>query len=166
MKKTSSDITRSLLIIIIILLGVILLGGGYYLGMNHSSPQALTPTIVPVATATPVISPTNAATLPNPASAFCIKQGGTLSIQTRGDGGQYGLCTFEDNYACEEWAMMRGDCPVGGLRTTGFDTIEQKYCAWSGGQTLAVPDAKCTFSNGSVCSDKAFYNGTCQKGSE
>lgn len=162
--------TRTLLIIIIVLLGVILIGGGYYLGMRNSQPAVLTPTIIPPATLTPAptnasVSPTGTTFIssgPNPASAFCIKQGGTLTIETRGDGGQYGLCNFDDGYACEEWAMMRGDCPVGGVRTTGFDTIEQKYCAWSGGSTLAVPNATCTFKDGSTCSDTAFYNGTCQ----
>ena len=54
----------------------------------------------------------------NPASENCVKQGGTVSIQTRGDGGQYGVCMFEDNKQCEEWAMLRGDCPVGGIKVT------------------------------------------------
>lgn len=99
--------------------------------------------------------------LANPASVNCKEQGGTLVMQQRGDGGTYGLCQFEDNQACEEWALYRGECPVGGVKTTGFDTIEQQYCAWLGGQTLAVPDATCTLPNGNVCSDEALYNGTC-----
>ena len=51
----------------------------------------------------------------NPASVNCIKHGGTLSIRERGDGGEYGVCMFTDNRQCEEWAMFRGKCPVGGL---------------------------------------------------
>ncbi len=102
--------------------------------------------------------------LANPASVNCEKQGGKLQMATRTDGGQYGLCYFEDNRACEEWAMMRGDCPVGGVKTTGFDTEAQKYCAWSGGQTIAVLNAVCTFKDGSTCADDAFYTGTCQPG--
>ncbi len=114
-------------------------------------------------TVPPSPSPTQQQTgLANPASVNCKKVGGTTVIQTRGDGGQYGLCQFQDNYACEEWALLRGNCPKGGVRTTGFDTIEQKYCAWVGGQTLAIKNAKCTFSDGTVCSDEAVYNGTCQ----
>ncbi|MFA6194335.1 MAG: DUF333 domain-containing protein [Patescibacteria group bacterium] len=97
----------------------------------------------------------------NPASTNCVNQGGKLEIETRGDGGQYGLCYFEDNRACEEWALMRGDCPVGGRRTTGFDTIDQKYCAWLGGDTYAMPDSICTFKDGSKCSTIDFYNGKC-----
>ncbi len=97
----------------------------------------------------------------NPASTNCLKQGGKIEIQTRGDGGQYGLCYFEDNRACEEWALMRGDCPLGGRKTTGFDTIDQKYCAWLGGDTYAVPDSICTFKDGSKCPTIDFYNGKC-----
>jgi hypothetical protein len=102
--------------------------------------------------------------LANPASVNCVKQGGTLEIQTKEDGSQYGLCYFDDARACEEWAMMRGDCPVGGVKTTGFDTVAQKYCAWLGGQTLAVPDAICNFNDNSACLDADLYLDACKKG--
>ena len=97
----------------------------------------------------------------NPASVNCTKVGGNLVMQKDGSGGEYGLCSFEDNKACEEWALFRGDCPVGGRKTTGFDTIDQKYCAWRGGDTLAVKNSVCTFKNGSKCSTTDFYNGKC-----
>jgi hypothetical protein len=100
--------------------------------------------------------------LANPASANCEKQGGRVNIKSKSDGSQYGLCYFDDNRACEEWAMLRGDCPVGGRKTTGYDTIAQEFCAWSGGQTFAVPDAVCTFKDGSTCPAEAFYAGTCR----
>src|SRR5512139_2612950 len=58
----------------------------------------------------------------NPASKNCMSQGGTLTIETRGDGGQFGVCYFEDNLQCEEWALFRGDCPVGGVKVTGYVT--------------------------------------------
>lgn len=105
---------------------------------------------------------TKQSTLPNPASENCTNIGGQVVIQKRGDGGEYGLCQFDDNRACEEWALYRGECPVGGVKTTGYDTIAQKYCAWLGGQTLAVPNATCTLPNGDVCGDEALYNGTCK----
>jgi putative hemolysin len=104
---------------------------------------------------------TPVAQIGNPASLNCTKVGGTLSIEKRGAGGEYGLCYFEDNRACEEWALMRGECPVGGVKTTGYDTVDQKYCAWVGGKTLAVPNSTCTFKNGKVCTTKAFYDGSC-----
>lgn len=106
-------------------------------------------------------SPSPATQLANPASVNCTQQGGTVEIKTMPGGGQYGLCVFEDNYACEEWAMLRGNCPVGGLRTTGFDTEAQKYCAWLGGQTLAEKNATCTLPDGTVCTDEALFHGTC-----
>ena len=55
-------------------------------------------------------------TIPNPASENCVKKGGTLTIVKGGDGGEYGVCTFTDNMQCEEWALFRGDCPVGGIK--------------------------------------------------
>lgn len=97
----------------------------------------------------------------NPASVNCTKQGGTLSIETNGNGGQYGLCHFEDNRACEEWALLRGECPVGGRKTTGYDTVDQNYCAWLGGETYAVADSICTLKNGTKCKTIDLYNGKC-----
>ena len=43
--------------------------------------------------------------------------------------GQYGVCMFEDNRQCEEWALMHGDCPVGGLKITGYENEAEVYCA-------------------------------------
>lgn len=99
--------------------------------------------------------------LANPASVNCEKLGGNLEIKENGSGGQYGLCMFEDNMACEEWALFRGECPVGGVKTTGYDNIQQMYCAWSGGKTLAVENATCTLPGGQVCPVNEYYNGTC-----
>lgn len=100
----------------------------------------------------------------NPASVNCTEKGGQLKMAKKPDGSEYGLCYFEDNRACEEWAMFRGECPIGGVKTTGFDTEAQSFCAWSGGKTLAVENAVCTFSDGSTCLADDFYAGTCQKG--
>ena len=72
--------------------------------------------------------------LANPASQNCAARGGTLRIERRPDGGEYGVCVFADNYQCEEWAMLRGHCPVGGLRVTGYVTAAARYCAITGGR--------------------------------
>ncbi len=111
----------------------------------------------------PSPSPSQSATagLANPASVNCGEKGGTLVIKELENGAQYGLCEFEDDQACEEWALFRGDCPLGGVKTTGFDNIGQKYCAWLGGQTLAVADSKCTLPDGTICPTGALYKGTC-----
>lgn len=113
------------------------------------------------ASSSSVSSSTTSVGLANPASVNCTKQGGTLLIQKSGNGGEYGLCNFQDNRSCEEWAMMRGDCPVGGVKTTGFDTIDQKYCAWLGGVTYAVSNSVCGFKDGTKCPTLSLYNGEC-----
>lgn len=46
----------------------------------------------------------------NPASAFCISQGGTLEIVTDEEGNEIGLCTLVSGEICEEWAYFRGEC--------------------------------------------------------
>ena len=102
--------------------------------------------------------------LANPASVNCEEKGGSLVIQKKDDGSEYGLCFFDDARACEEWAMFRGECPVGGVKTTGYDTVAQKFCAWSGGRTLATEGAVCTFSDGSTCLADDFYTGSCARG--
>ena len=148
-------------IFILIVTFAILLLISLFLIISKEKPQKL----VPPAPSTSAPSPTQT-TLANPASVNCTQKGGQLQIQTRPDGGQYGLCFFEDNRACEEWALFNNECPFGGRRTTGFDTIAQKFCAWSGGQTFAVENAICIFNDGSTCPDDAFYQGTCQKGAK
>jgi Tol biopolymer transport system component/putative hemolysin len=108
------------------------------------------------------------AEIANPASQYCEEQGGTLTIEERGDGGQFGVCYFEDNYQCEEWAMLRGDCPVGGLKVTGYITPDARYCAITGGTYAIIkegdPDTEqgtCTFKNSAVCDAWEYYNGAC-----
>jgi hypothetical protein len=51
--------------------------------------------------------------MPNPASAFCEQQGGKLEIRTESEGGQFGVCVFDDGSECEEWAFYRGECQPG-----------------------------------------------------
>jgi dipeptidase D len=112
-------------------------------------------------------SPTSAA-IANPASENCIKQGGTLSIAARGDGGQYGVCFFEDNRQCEEWALLRGDCPVGGVKVTGYATPAAQYCAITGGAYAITGNSGmdneqgvCSLRNGGQCDAWDTYNGKC-----
>ncbi len=45
--------------------------------------------------------------MPNPASVHCTRSGGRLEIRTSADGGQYGVCVFNDGRQCEEWALFR-----------------------------------------------------------
>lgn len=72
-----------------------------------------------VACQTPVApQPTEEAepALPNPASAYCVEQGGTIEVRDSEDG-QYGVCVFEDGSECDEWAFYRGECKPGDYDT-------------------------------------------------
>ena len=75
---------------------------------------------------------------------------------------------FEDNRQCEEWALLRGDCPVGGIKVTGYVTPAATYCAITGG-TYAITgnngaedeQGTCTFKDGAQCDAWDYYNGKC-----
>jgi uncharacterized protein len=106
--------------------------------------------------------------LANPASVHCVGKGGTLRMERRADGGQYGVCVFTDNYQCEEWAMFRGECPAGGLRVTGYITPAARYCAITGGRYTVVAKSgaadeqgACSLPGGKSCAADAYYAGTC-----
>jgi putative hemolysin len=77
----------------------------------------------------------------NPASQNCVQQGGKHMVE-RGPGGEMGVCLFEDNRQCEEWALLRGQCPKGGIRVAGFATTEERHCAIRGGQTTSAGECR------------------------
>jgi len=104
---------------------------------------------------------TQSQTLANPASESCAQKGGILKIMKKGSGGEFGLCQFDDDQACEEWALMRGECPIGGVKTIGFDNDAQAYCAWLGGETEASESAICSLPDGKSCSVDTLWNGQC-----
>ena len=106
----------------------------------------------------------------NPASTNCINKGGTLKIQKGGGGGEYGICIFEDNRQCEEWALFRGECPIGGKKITGYVTPAAQFCVITGGsyditaQTNTEKEqGTCTFNNGKNCDVWDYYNGKCSR---
>lgn len=52
-------------------------------------------------------SPSDSTTgVANPASVFCVEQGGTVDIVTE-DGGEVGYCVLPDGTRVEEWAYFR-----------------------------------------------------------
>jgi putative hemolysin len=96
----------------------------------------------------------------------CAKQGGALSIETDLDGGHYGVCTFPADKQCEEWAMMRGERPVGGVDVKGYTTDAARYCAITGGTDAATAKVgaldetdACTLSGGRECDAGEYYAG-------
>jgi putative hemolysin len=67
--------------------------------------------------------------LANPASVFCIDNGGRLDIRTDPSGGQVGFCIFKDNTECEEWAYFQNECQTGGQKNNPVAcTMEAKQC--------------------------------------
>lgn len=117
--------------------------------------------------------PQGGAGIANPASQNCVAQGGRLEIEARPDGGQFGVCYFEDNRQCEEWALMRGECPAGGVKVTGYATAAARYCAITGGEYAITGKSSqedeqgvCTLKGGAQCDAWAYYNGTCAAAGE
>lgn len=106
--------------------------------------------------------------LANPASRNCIDKGGTLAIEQDPNGGQFGVCHFPENHQCEEWAMLRGECPVGGIKVTGFVTPAARFCGITGGQysttgtsNTAAETGTCVLPSGEKCDADAYFQRTC-----
>ncbi len=96
----------------------------------------------------------------NPASQSCAAGSGTLEIESKPDGSQYGVCYLGATRACEEWAYYRGDCPPAGIDISGLTEQADIYCAVTGHQVQksATPGntGTCTV-NGVTCSSQEFF---------
>jgi len=123
-------------------------------------------------TATAMRDPMNMA---NPASAYCEQQGLKLEIRTAQDGSQYGVCMFEDDTECEEWAYYRGKCKPGDMDVApaptatpaGIANPASTYCVEQGGasEIRTAEDGSqsgvCVFPDGSACEEWAFFREAC-----
>ena len=49
--------------------------------------------------------------MPNPASKFCIDQGGRLDVRDEANG-QVGYCTLKDGQVIEEWTFFRSSVKI------------------------------------------------------
>ena len=108
--------------------------------------------------------------LANPASQGCIAKGGKLVMDRRPDGGEFGVCLFEDNRQCEEWALFRGQCPPGGRRITGYVTAAARFCAITGGTYSVTANSgrddeqgTCVLPGGKSCDAADYYRGSCSQ---
>ncbi|MPW44677.1 DUF333 domain-containing protein [Acinetobacter guerrae] len=48
----------------------------------------------------------------NPASQYCIEQGGKLEMKKNANGDEYANCILPDGRVVEEWQLFRQDHPV------------------------------------------------------
>jgi len=74
--------------------------------------------------------------LPNPASVYCVENGGVSKIRTNTDGSQYGVCIFPDGSECDEWAYYRGECAPKSAAPAGSEAAPE-----SGAPEGASPQA-------------------------
>ena len=113
--------------------------------------------------------------MPNPASVECVKKGGILKMEETPKG-IVGVCYFEDNRQCEEWALFRNECQQGGIKVTGYSTKAARYCAIIGGKyqinsgwvaktksDIENEPGTCTLPNGKICDVWELWNGKCTK---
>lgn len=53
------------------------------------------------------VKPVESVGMANPASAFCVEQGGRSEIRKAADGSEYGVCHLPDGRVVEEWEYFR-----------------------------------------------------------
>lgn len=107
--------------------------------------------------------------LANPAAVNCGKLGGTSEQLVRGTLGVVGICRFKNGRACEEWALMRGECPEDGVDEKPYATPEARYCVLRGG-ILSLEAGQsderrgtCFLPESRSCPVEAYWLGTCPR---
>ena len=66
--------------------------------------------VLTLARSEPTSGSDDSSQIANPASEFCVEQGGTLDIVDEADG-QVGYCTLPDGTRVEEWEYYRSQNP-------------------------------------------------------
>ena len=82
-------------------------------------------------------SPQPGTVTPASASQHCEAQGGQRRVE-RGPEGEIAVCVFEGHRQCEEWALLLGECPRGGIPVAGYATTSERHCAIRGGR-MTIP---------------------------
>ncbi len=80
-------------------------------GVLLTACTAVTP-VAPAAEATAAPDATSAPQLANPASVNCTEQGGTLTIETRGDGGEFGVCILRTIFNAKSGRCSGASVPL------------------------------------------------------
>jgi predicted secreted protein len=84
-----------------------------------------------------IAAATPGSSIANPASTFCIQNGGKLEIR-KTPAGEVGYCIFADKSECEEWAFMRGECKPGNKPVNVTKAENGKTVQVAKGGTLVV----------------------------
>jgi putative hemolysin len=84
------------------------------------------------------------------ATSNCIENNFTDQILYEPTGGQYGICVFTNETACEEGAFLRGGCNV-------TNPIFAVYCAENGGQISLENDALAEYEVCGQCTEYDYY---------
>lgn len=99
----------------------------------------------------------------NPASVHCVEVGGRNVTETLPSGSEFGLCLFEDNRQCGQWALFRGECPVGGLRIAGYPSDAARFCAITGATyNVQGTHETCMTRSERLCDLTAYFDGACR----
>lgn len=99
--------------------------------------------------------------LANPASVFCVDNGGRLDIRNDSNGGQEGFCVFKDNTECDEWVYFRGECKMGEQKNNGIAcTQEAKLCPDGSAVGRTGPNCEFALCPNVSTSNKNGINGT------
>jgi putative hemolysin len=98
---------------------------------------ALTACTAPQTQSAPDVAATDMpqASMPNPASVYCIQKGNKLEIRTAADGSQNGICVFPDGSTCDEWAYYRGECGLAAQKSPTPAIAVEATAKPSGGGT-------------------------------
>lgn len=97
--------------------------------------------------------------LANPASVYCAKVGGKTRIEKLPSDDEIGICSFKHKMECEEWALFRKNCPIGGVSTKNINK-EERYCVILGGK---FANNLCKLPNKHSCNILDLYNQKCKK---
>ena len=102
----------------------------------------------------------------NPASVYCVQNGGVSTIVTAADGNQSRVCVFANGTRCEEWAYYRGECPPVNQPPSCSDSscrvcnqtacIAQSSCQWDSAlNACRTKPPSCSDSSCGACANQA-----------
>ena len=99
----------------------------------------------------------------NPASDYCVKQGGK-SIIVKSSKGDYGVCMLKDGTAMEEWEYYRQNNTPRNTEAAviGMPNPASAYCVEQGGESILVRSKKgdfgvCRLKDGTAVEEWEYY---------